>query len=181
MAGSGFKGKESLVWSQATCWGVYIHHLGKKFPKNEIPHNIWLSWVWIFPGGKVLSKCQRRRCRRHRFHPWAGKTPWRRKWQPIPVFLYEKPHEQRSLAGYSPWSCKELGMTRTALQSYIWRKTVRNEGPCYTGGHLAKWERGKRWHTQQSWSGMVEELRLSWRHFLGQVQRLTSEHRGEGK
>ena len=32
--------------------------------------------------------------------------PWRRKWQPIPVFLPGKSHGQRSLAGYSPWSCK---------------------------------------------------------------------------
>ena len=29
--------------------------------------------------------------------------PWKRKWQPSPVFLPEKPHGQRSLAGYSPW------------------------------------------------------------------------------
>ena len=28
---------------------------------------------------------------------------WRRKWQPIPVFLPGKIHGQRSLAGYSPW------------------------------------------------------------------------------
>ena len=28
--------------------------------------------------------------------------PWRRKWQPTPVFLPEKSHRQRSLAGYSP-------------------------------------------------------------------------------
>ena len=34
--------------------------------------------------------------------PWVGKIPWRRKWQPTPVFLLEKPHGQRSLVGYSP-------------------------------------------------------------------------------
>ena len=28
--------------------------------------------------------------------------PWRRKWQPTPVFLPGKSHGQRSLAGYSP-------------------------------------------------------------------------------
>ena len=32
---------------------------------------------------------------------------WRRKWQPSPVFLPEKSHEQRSLAGHSPWDGKE--------------------------------------------------------------------------
>ena len=26
-------------------------------------------------------------CGRCGFNPWAGKIPWRRKWQPTPVFL----------------------------------------------------------------------------------------------
>ena len=30
------------------------------------------------------SACQ---CRRHRFNPWVGKIPRKRKWQPTPVFL----------------------------------------------------------------------------------------------
>ena len=38
---------------------------------------------------------------RHRFHPWVGKIPWRRKWQPTPVFLPGKSHGQRSLVGLS--------------------------------------------------------------------------------
>ena len=36
------------------------------------------------------------------FDPWVGKIPWRRKWQPPPVFLPGKSNGQRSLAGYSP-------------------------------------------------------------------------------
>ena len=40
------------------------------------------------------------------FDPWVGKIPWRRKWEPTPVFLPEKSHGQRSLAGYSPWGRK---------------------------------------------------------------------------
>ena len=43
--------------------------------------------------------------------PWVGKTPWRRKWQPTPVFLLGKSHGQRSLMGYSPWSRKESDTT----------------------------------------------------------------------
>ena len=31
--------------------------------------------------------------------PWVRKIPWRRKWQPTPVFLPGKSHGQRSLAG----------------------------------------------------------------------------------
>ena len=38
------------------------------------------------------SGCQ---CRRRGFDPWVGKTPWRRKWQPIAVFLPEKFHGER--------------------------------------------------------------------------------------
>ena len=37
--------------------------------------------------------------------------PWRRKWQPTPVFSPEKFHGQRSLAGYSPRGCKESDTT----------------------------------------------------------------------
>ena len=43
--------------------------------------------------------------------PWLRKIPWRRKWQPIPVFLPEIVHGERSLVGYSPWGHKESDMT----------------------------------------------------------------------
>ena len=41
------------------------------------------------------------RSHRCRFDPWVGKIPWRRAWQPTPVFLPGGSHGQRSLAGYS--------------------------------------------------------------------------------
>ena len=34
--------------------------------------------------------------------------PWRRKWQPSPVFLPGKSHGQRSFAGYNPWGHKRV-------------------------------------------------------------------------
>ena len=37
---------------------------------------------------------------------WVKKTPWRMKWQPTPLFLPEKSHGQRSLAGFSLWGPK---------------------------------------------------------------------------
>ena len=40
-----------------------------------------------------------------------GKIPWRRIWKPTPVFLPGKSHQQKSLAGYSPWGRKELDTT----------------------------------------------------------------------
>ena len=35
------------------------------------------------------------------FDSWVRKIPWRRKWQPTPVFLPGESHGQRSLVGYS--------------------------------------------------------------------------------
>ena len=46
-----------------------------------------------------------------RVQSWVGKIPWRRKWQPTPVFLSGESHGQRSLAGYSSWSGKEEDTT----------------------------------------------------------------------
>ena len=43
--------------------------------------------------------------------PRSGRFPWRRKWQPTPVFLPGKSHGQKSLVGYSPCGRKDLDMT----------------------------------------------------------------------
>ena len=51
-------------------------------------------------GGKE-SACQCRRCYIDPwFDPWVRKIPWRRAWQPAPVFLPGESHGERSLAGY---------------------------------------------------------------------------------
>ena len=60
--------------------------------------------------------CQSRRPKRCRFYPWVGKIPWRRAWQPTPVFLPGESRGQRSLTGYSPWGHKELDMTEQQQQ-----------------------------------------------------------------
>ena len=50
------------------------------------------------------------------FDPRVGKIPWRREWQPtllfLPSFVHGEFHGQRSLVDYSPWSCRELDMTK---------------------------------------------------------------------
>ena len=43
--------------------------------------------------------------------PGLGRSPGGGKWQPTPVFLPEKSHGQRSLAGYSTKGHKESDMT----------------------------------------------------------------------
>ena len=72
--------------------------------KNSLYIFMGFPW-WLNSKG---STCQ---CRRCEFNPWDGKTPWRRKWQPRPVFLPEKSYGQRSPAGYSPGNHKESDMT----------------------------------------------------------------------
>ena len=49
------------------------------------------------------------------FDPWIRKIPWRKAWQPTPVFLAGESHGQRSLEGYSPQGCRELDLTEAAL------------------------------------------------------------------
>ena len=76
-------------------------------------------------------------CRRCRFDPWIRKTPWRRKWQHILVFLPGKSHAQRSREGYSPWSSKESDTLRywahtqghMYLCSHKWCDTVLTSFP----------------------------------------------------
>ena len=58
--------------------------------------------------------CQCRRHKRRESDPWLRKIPWRRAWQPAPVFLPEESHGQRSLAGYSPWGHKESDTTEAS-------------------------------------------------------------------
>ena len=72
-----------------------------------------------FPGGASgkESTCQCWRCRRWGFDPLAGKIPWRRKWQPTPVFLREIPWTEEPDAVCGPeesqiwlsnWACTQV-------------------------------------------------------------------------
>ena len=93
-----------LFFSSSLCW------------VEELPW--WLS--------SKESTCQCRRHRRCRFNLWVGKIPWRRKWQPTPVFLPGESHGQRSLADYSPQGCKSQTRlsahthTHTHTHTLIW-------------------------------------------------------------
>ena len=60
------------------------------------------------------------KCRRCRFDPRVGKIPWRRKLQPIPVFLPGKSHRQKSLAGYRQWGRQrvEHNLVTTTTSTY---------------------------------------------------------------
>ena len=76
-------------------------------------HGVTKSWTWLSDWTTTVSwwlsgkesTCQRRRSG---FIPWIWKIPWRRKWQPIPVFLPGKSHGWRSPVGYNAWCCKRV-------------------------------------------------------------------------
>ena len=58
-----------------------------------------------FPGGSVVKNLPAKQ------QTWVPslKRPWRRAWQPTPVFLSGECRGHRSLVGYSPWGCRRVG------------------------------------------------------------------------
>ena len=78
-------------------WQATVHGVAKR--------RTWLSKFtttkWGFLGSSVgkESACSAG-------DPGFNKIPWRRKWQPTPVFLPGKSHGQRNLVGPSPWGHK---------------------------------------------------------------------------
>ena len=85
-------------------WEAFWCHVGvscSEANKDEVNTQLWASLV-----AQVVKQCGR-----PGFDSWVGKIPWRRKWQPTPVFLPGKFHGWRSLVGYSPWGRKELDTT----------------------------------------------------------------------
>ena len=83
------------VWKTCIC-----HHEFNSFLILKMGLPWWLS--------SEESACQ---CRRQGLDPWVKEIPWRRKWQPTPVFLPKKSHGQSRLVGYSPWCWKESDPT----------------------------------------------------------------------
>ena len=86
-------------------------HLSSKCSPKLADFNIYKSdlhqshfdknhWLWNSLVVQWLGYCAFTAC--HGFDSWLGNF-WRRKWQPIPVFLPEKSHGQKSLVNYSPW------------------------------------------------------------------------------
>ena len=105
------KWKSSRRW--VTTWPTFTvlsgsqAGLGKYFLERfTLKHNL-ASQV----GLAVKNLTANARDMRLGFNPWVGKIPWRRAWQPTPVFLPGEFHGQRSLAGYSLWGHKESDTT----------------------------------------------------------------------
>ena len=83
---------------------------------------VLLNLVGIFPICVFVNVLQRalvvqnlldkyRRCKRYWFDPCVRSIPWRRKWQPTPVFLPGESQRWRSLVGCCLWGHTESDMT----------------------------------------------------------------------
>ena len=66
-----------------------------------------------------MPACLCRRWKRLGFSSWVKKIPWRRAWQPTPVFLLGELHGQRSLDCCCPW--REWGQV---AKSWTWLKQL---------------------------------------------------------
>ena len=96
-----------------------IHNVANYINRPSDLNHMYTTRITLdFPGGGSGKEpaCQCRRHERHGFNPWVGKIPWRREWQPTPVFLLGESHGPRILAGYRPWGYKELDTTEATEQ-----------------------------------------------------------------
>ena len=74
-----------------------------------------LWWLSVF--FKEKQKKNKKPVCQRKFGPWVRKIPWRREWQPTPVFLPGESRGQRSLVAFSP---------RRSQKSQVWlrEKTI---------------------------------------------------------
>ena len=66
-------------------------------------------------------------CRRCGFHPWVRKFPWRRAWQPTPVFLPGESHGRRAWQA----AVNRVTQSRTRLMQLSTRSTILCVRACY--------------------------------------------------
>ena len=120
---------KATIWSQ---WSVFTYNeYCPALPETEasardfsffftaVSPKLYLSFTSVRKECLCSSDGERicLQCRRPKFDPWVRKIPWRRAWQPTPVFFPGEPRGQRSLGGFSPWDSKESDLTgrRTLL------------------------------------------------------------------
>ena len=76
------------------------------------------------------------------FNPWVGKIPWRRAWQPTPVFLPGESRGQRSLVGCGPWGHKESDRTEWLNNELHLRLVEGSLAPGCVSRKLQRWGKG---------------------------------------
>ena len=100
--------KQLPAFTEALGWGGMAEegslHQGSAHGGLQILGSWWKSrgTSLVAQRWRICWQCGSHK--RHGFHPWVWKIPWKRPWQPAPVFLPGESHRQRSLVGYSPES-----------------------------------------------------------------------------
>ena len=80
----------NILMFDVQCFVFYVL-FNSSYQEHGLPW--WLSSKRICP-----------QCRRCGIDPWVRKIPWRREWQPIPVFFPGESHGQRSSVAFSSQS-----------------------------------------------------------------------------
>ena len=77
------------------------HWTAREVPRDSNVNNISF-YFWASQMALVVKNLPANSgaIKRYEFDPWIGKIPWRRSWQPTPVFSLGESHERRSLVGH---------------------------------------------------------------------------------
>ena len=114
----------ALLARQWGCWETKLMDQSASWapltPSSPAPHS------GVFLGFGRLGDSGNSHLKESQFElsPWVGKMPWRRKWQPTPVFLPGKSHGQNS-----SWGHKELD-TSEQLIHYHTEISVKRRVSC---------------------------------------------------
>ena len=101
---------------QSTGSQSVIHDLTPEKQPTALGRVIYFTCFPRCTSGKEHT-CQCRRHKRCRFNSWVRKIPWRKAWQPFPVFLPGESHGQRSMLAYSPQGQKQWDTTEATQHS----------------------------------------------------------------
>ena len=105
--------------------------------------NYFLICIYGIDGASgKKSICQCRRCKRCRFDPWVWNIPWRRTWQPTPIFFVRR----------IPWTEEPGGVglmvhgvekSRTQLKHLVGHNLAHTRTQTFLYVHLPMKEEGK--------------------------------------
>ena len=103
------------------CFIKNLFFFFKLSARSPVELTLWRNTVLVFPfsirylpsGASLVAQTVKNPPAMQGTWVWSlvGKIPWRREWQPTPVFLSGEFHGQRSLVGYISWGHKELDTT----------------------------------------------------------------------
>ena len=112
------------VISQANQWEDYSNYFGVKAKISE-------NWAtafflacdgWLCNWASLVAQMVKNlpQCGRPGFSLWVGKIPWRRKWQPTPVFLPGEPPWAEQPGGLQSTESQKVGHNRATKHAHIW-------------------------------------------------------------